>query len=575
MKRSILAVLAVVALGGVSAHAALPTEILGPGLNSGRTEYHQTWDRVLSPDTLYSLTGLYYVDSTYTITIPAGTVVEGDTAATLVIARGGKIYAMGEPCNPVVLTSRKAPGSRAPGDWGGLVLLGAAPVNKVNPVIEGGLVSGTFGGTDPNDNSGVVKYTRVEFAGYRFQLNNEINGMTLGGIGAGTEIHHVQVSYAFDDSYECFGGTVDMRYLVAYGGTDDEFDSDFGFIGKMQFLFGLRDPFYWDASGESNGFESDNDGSGSNDQPFTHPVISNATLIGPERTDAYVPAPPVSSFQHSAVIRRNTRLSLFNSVIMGYPWGVSLRDSGTKTAAAGNVLDWADVSIQATVVHGTTAGSCTPPNVQHVHEESRWPCTDAIAPGVYNWFQGESGTIGSSTRMPNTIKLVDMSQLTDPDPRPDTGSELIGSAHWTHPYLASGFDTTPTYRGAFDPSLPMYAQWTRCWTEFDPQNVDYSNGIVVTGAKERTPAQTEVILENYPNPFNPITMIRFSVPVAGHVTLKVYNVRGELVSTLIDRDMDAGVFEQVFNAEHLATGTYFYRITGNGFTKTDKMVLLK
>jgi hypothetical protein len=574
MKKAILAIAAIVMLWGVTASAQLPTQILGPGLNSGRTPYYQNFDRTLSADTLYILTGTYYIDSTYTITVPAGTVIQGDTAATMVVSRGAQAFMTGEFCNPIVMTSLKAPGSRAPGDWGGLVILGNAPTNQVNPVIEGGIIGGSYGGPDANDSSGIFRYLRVEYPGYRFQLNNEINGITLGGVGAGTEFHHVQVSYAFDDQFEFFGGTVDMKYMVAFGGTDDDFDTDFGYIARGQFMFGLRDPLFWDPAGESRGFESDGD---NGPAPWTHPRWSNVTMVGPQREDATF-IPGTATFDWSAVVREGSRLSLFNSVFMGYPKGLSFRDSDTKTSARDNILRWEDVSLQASVVGGTTDPSCTPASFAHVHSESRWPCTDAIVPGILNWFDNEPGCILSTTRLPSSIALVDMSNLNDPDPRPAAGSELLtAGVSWTDAYLNTAdnfFDQTPTYRGAFDPDLPMYAQWTRCWTNFDPQNTDYSNGTVVTGADR--PAQKQAVtLENYPNPFNPSTMIKFSVPVSGHVTLSVYNVRGELVKTLVDEAMDSGVYEEAFNANGLASGTYFYRVTGEGFTKTAKMVLLK
>ncbi|HVP58236.1 MAG TPA: T9SS C-terminal target domain-containing protein, partial [bacterium] len=193
--------------------------VLGPGLNSGRTPFHQNYNLTLSADTLYYLTGLYYVDSTYTITIPAGTVVMGDTAATLVIMRGAQIFANGTVDNPIIFTSMKPAGQRQRGDWGGVIILGQAPVNQYEPLIEGGIIGGTYGGTNPHDNAGIFRYVRIEFPGYRFQLNNEINGLTMGGVGDGTQIDHVQVSYSFDDSYEWFGGTVNCKYLVAFGGT--------------------------------------------------------------------------------------------------------------------------------------------------------------------------------------------------------------------------------------------------------------------------------------------------------------------------------------------------------------------
>jgi hypothetical protein len=156
---------------------------------------------------------------------------------------------------------------------------------------------------------------------------------------------------------------------------------------------------------------------------------------------------------------------------------------------------------------------------------------------------------------------------------------LTAGVRFAHPYLNPPdgfFDTTALYRGAFDPDVPMYAQWTRCWSEFDPQNRDYTNGETLTGVDDRPVQKDDVVLENVPNPFTPTTTIRFSVPVSGYVTLKVFNVRGELVATIVDGHMEAGeIYEEVFNANNLATGTYFYRLTGNGFVKTAKMVLLK
>ena len=137
-----------------------------------------------------------------------------------------------------------------------------------------------YGGTDPDDNSGVMKYVRIEYPGIAYSLNNEINGLTFGGVGRGTTIDYIQVSYSGDDSYEWFGGTVNCKHLIAYRGWDDEFDTDFGFRGKLQFLVGLRDPEVADQSG-SNGFESDNDGSGSTNSPRTSPTWWNVTLVGP------------------------------------------------------------------------------------------------------------------------------------------------------------------------------------------------------------------------------------------------------------------------------------------------------
>jgi hypothetical protein len=565
------------------AMAQLPQKVIGAGLGSGRTgETHQTFDRVLSCDTVYVLTGIYYVDSTYSMTIEPGTVVLGDTAATLIVARGGQLFSMGEPWSPVVFTSLKAPGNRAPGDWGGLVLLGNGSTNKGQQVLEGGIGGAIYGsGSTANDpgSQGIIKYTRVEFPGYRFALNDEINSITFGGVQEDTEFHHVQCSYGFDDQYEWFGGRLDAKYLIAFGGTDDCFDTDFGMRGRLQHLFALRDPDFWDPTGESRGFESDNDGSGSSDTPLTAPIFSNVTMVGPERTDAHIPH--AGSFDWSAVVRRNSRLAFFNSVIMGWGGGVSIRD-GSR-----NNLTWENISIQASgsspIPSVTEAGCSYMPSTVTVHNTSRWLCSDGV-PGTYegvlDWFDnGVVNSIGSSPRLPSTVAISDLSNLNDPDPRPTLASELVTPGNWdyTNPLVDDGWFDKPSYRGAF-PSVntAKEALWYREFANFDPQNTDYSNGAkgFASDVGDRAPS-TNVTLDNYPNPFNPSTTIRFSVPTAGQVTIDVFNVRGQKVAQVLSRQMKAGDYEEPFIANDLATGTYFFRITGPGFTKTSKMVLLK
>ena len=469
MKRVLtMTVLLTLALG-TRAVADRPTKIIGPGLNSGRTVYHQTFNRTLSSDTTYILTGLYIVDSLKSITIEPGTVIEGDTVATLVIARGGDVFAEGMPDCPIVFTSTKPIGSRGPGDWGGVVILGAAPTNQANPVIEGGIVPGSYGGGgiglgNPDDNSGIFRYVRIEYCGYRYQLNNEINGLTMGGVGRGTQIDHVQVSYSFDDSFEWFGGTVDCRYLVAYSGWDDDFDTDFGFEGRLQFVFALRNPDNHEVTGvgQSNGFESDNKAVASTTNPRTLPRFSNATMIGPRRTDA-TPFPLTAGFEYGFVIRRGTECSVYNSIVMGYLGGYSMRDGFTMDAANADILQGRNISLQEDGALQTMNQTGTPP------------------PGftLVNWFNtaGWNNIGGSATdapRAPSTIGLVNMSSLTNPDPRPAPGSEptTAGVEFTNLNALAGGYFTPTTYRGAFDPSLPLDQQWTAEWTNFDPQNFD-------------------------------------------------------------------------------------------------------
>ena len=230
----------------------------------------------------YLLNGLVYVKGGATLTIQPGVVVKGVSGSALIITKGSKINAVGTSTSPIVFTSSKDTGARVTGDWGGVILLGKASMNQAGGVknIEGIATSTDTeygGGTTPddNDNSGNLKYARIEYGGYVFATDQEINGLTLGAVGRNTIIDFVQCSFINDDSFEWFGGTVNCSHLVSYRGVDDDFDTDFGFSGSVQFALGVRDPNMSDqsAASTSEGFESDNDGSGSSNAPFTSAVF--------------------------------------------------------------------------------------------------------------------------------------------------------------------------------------------------------------------------------------------------------------------------------------------------------------
>jgi hypothetical protein len=556
--------IAIVALLGlIATAAALPalayvgTADLGTVDVNPLAPFNQINNRTLSPDTLYTLHGLYYVDAGVTLTIPAGTIIQGVPAATLCIKRGATILAEGTWNQPIIFTSSEAPGDRLPGDWGGVVILGNARVNQPNPVIEGGIIAqGQYGGTDDADNSGVFKYVRIEFAGYRFALNNEINGLTLGGVGSGTEIHHVQVSYGFDDSFECFGGTVNLHHLVAFAGLDDEFDTDFGYRGKCQFLFGLRDPAQFDATGESNGFESDNDGTGTSAWPQTAPIYSNVTLVGP----LYVadPLPVGNKFQHAGLLRRNSRTSVFNSVMAGYPRGMSLRNLSV-TKAQQDTLRFDNNEVTGNYLYAANM----------IHDRANWLSVAGNA-GLGGWLIAHAN-LDTIVRVPSVVGLGATMALNSPDAVPQAGSVLIGTASWADDYLADSSFQQVTYRGAFDPALPMSGQWTAWWTNFDPQNIDYA--LPATPVRD-TPV-LRASLSNQPNPFNPSTTIQFSAPKAGRATLAVFDLRGHKVASLLDGELAAGPHSLQFSGEGLPSGTYFYRLSGDGYEVTEKMQLVK
>ena len=284
-----------------------------------------------------------YVKNNATLTILPGTIIRGDklTQGTLIITRGAKIIANGTSSNPIIFTSNEIEGGRSEGDWGGLVLLGLARNNQPGGVanIEGiaPTTDTQFGGNFDDDNSGSLKYVRVEFAGIPLQPNKEINGITFGSVGSGTTVDYCQVSFSGDDSYEWFGGTVNCKHLIAYRGLDDDFDTDFGFRGKIQFGLIIRDKDLSDAAADSNSFESDNDAAGSNAQPLTAAIFSNITTVG-AKGDGTLSLPIGEKFEKAFRIRRNSSISVFNTLVAGWEKGLSIELTAVEDNITGDSM---------------------------------------------------------------------------------------------------------------------------------------------------------------------------------------------------------------------------------------------
>lgn len=327
-----------------------PTTIIGGGTDSTAVntvlEGRIITNLTLKASNVYKLRGLVYVTNGAILTIEPGTKIVGELNknGALIITRGAKIIADGTADKPIVFTSEAATPQR--GDWAGVVILGNAPTNSSfngtagTGEIEGGVNNsdglGLYGlGTSSNvaDNSGILRYVRIEYAGYAFLPDKEINGLTFGGVGNQTIVDYVQVSYSNDDSFEWFGGTVNCKHLISFRTLDDDFDTDNGFSGKVQFGISLRDSAIADIS-KSEAFESDNDANGSDLKTVvtaidgtngvkiapvkTSPVFSNMTILGPKVTATTVGN---SLFLAAAQIRRNSEESIFNSVILGWSGG--------------------------------------------------------------------------------------------------------------------------------------------------------------------------------------------------------------------------------------------------------------
>jgi hypothetical protein len=373
-----------------------------------------------------------YVKNNATLTIAPGTIIRGDkaTQGSLIVTRGAKLNAIGTLASPIIFTSNESIGNRAEGDWGGIVLLGLARNNQPGGVanIEG-IVQTTdsqYGGSFDNDNSGTLKYVRIEFAGIALEPNKEINGLTCGSVGSATTIDFIQVSHSGDDSFEWFGGTVNCKHLIAYRGLDDDFDTDFGFRGKIQFALSIRDKDVSDAIGDSNSFESDNDAAGSAGQPKTAAIFSNVTLVGPKGNGSIV-LPVGEKFEKAFRLRRNTAVSCFNSLVVGWEKGLSIEGTAVVNNVNGDSLVFAN-NILTNLV----------PNTNYINNTSGTP---PVSDGTTDsWYLSWWNTDGNDTT--STLAQVSWVNLftplgTTPDARLSSGSSAASGAAFTHPKFFS------------------------------------------------------------------------------------------------------------------------------------------
>lgn len=410
----------------------------------------------LDASKVYLLTSTCVVKSGGKLVIPAGTVIRGaaDLTATpklyamISVERGGMIEVNGTPKKPVVMTSNKAAGSRDRGDWGGLVLCGKAVNNQGSDVQLEGFNNvavdntlGKFGGTDDKDNSGVIKYVRIEFAGLAFEPNKEVNSLTMGSVGSATTIEGVQCSFGNDDGFEWFGGTVNCKKLISYKTTDDDFDTDFGYRGTVQFGIAVRDTNYYDltwnaTSGASTSetFESDNDAAGSGKTPYTAAVFSNITCVGPvslDKTYNDLSSTQKGAFRRGARIRRNSRLSIVNSIFMGYRNFIMFDGDSTIVAAgvkAGTVSEKGNLFRNNYITNTTAAAASAATNtgLAEVDSKNTPSALDAWIKSSTNANMVDKAKYGAG------LILVDPKNSTAPDFRPvSSNADLIGSSDYS------------------------------------------------------------------------------------------------------------------------------------------------
>ena len=440
-----------------------------------------TANRTLQSGVTYKLRGFVYVTNGATLTIEPGTKIVGELNknGALIICRGAKIMANGTATSPIIFTSEATIPQR--GDWAGVIILGKAPTNNsFNGVegigeIEGGINNseglGLYGaGLSSNvaDNSGILRYVRIEYAGYAVLPDKEINGLTLGGVGNQTIVDHVQVSFANDDSFEWFGGTVNCTHLISYRTLDDDFDTDNGYSGKVQFGIVLRDSAIADIS-KSEAFESDNDANGSDRKTFLTPVgsstvpvktsaiFSNITVIGPKATSTSVGN---SLFLAGAQIRRNSEQSIVNSIFMGWNGGSSnaiLIDASKGTPTDLNLEPNGGLSFRNNIIAGPTTNAIS-------YAASSTAPTGATKTSITNWVNtpAYNNTLLNSN---SAVQLITPFHYSNPDFNPASSSSPAASgASFNIPKLATGF-THVNYRGACN----VGDTWWKGWTKFSLQ----------------------------------------------------------------------------------------------------------
>lgn len=307
-----------------------------------------TW----SADSVYILRGYVYVEAPGVLTIEAGTQIisHKDSAGILVVYKGARIEAEGTKEKPIVFTSGET--TPQPGDLGGVVLVGNATGNGNHAVLEGGVEDKykSFGGTNDQDNSGVLKYVRIEYAGKAVNPGDEVNGLSLYAVGSGTTLEYIQVVRGLDDGYEFFGGSVNGKYLIAYNCADDDFDMDDGFHGKIQFAISVKDPGFTDDKGTSgdlsNNMEVDNTNGSSKPftaTPVTHPLLSNFTLVGPNNAPG-----TKTTFGYNMRWRRGAQFELANSIVIGgQKAGLDLDDDPTAQYYKDGISGFRNSFIQA------------------------------------------------------------------------------------------------------------------------------------------------------------------------------------------------------------------------------------
>ena len=419
-----------------------------------------TADQTLFADTTYTLSGFIKVTEGATLTIEPGTTIMGDAAtpgSSLWILRGARIDAQGTVEAPIVFTSSNAAGSRAPGDWGGVVIIGNGIINRSGVVFTEGPIEEQedYGsGSDNGDDSGILRYVRIEFAGYdvSFGGNTELNALSSYAVGSATTYEFIEALAGLDDSFEFWGGAVDSRFLVSYESGDDHFDTSEGHVGRHQFLIGFQStrlepaPGAGEVASDPQGFEMDGCAgtgcdAGTRSEPFTNPIFANVTMVGN-------PSEPQTSGGRGLVLRRGHLGFLTNLILADWAnFAVSVRDTSVTLA----VRDSANVVNAILAGNGAEYEASTDPvfsdaefatlfgSDNHRTAAAATDVITSITPGSFDWTP-----LGDAVTGCNTVTIPAEYDVAD---------------------FFGGTLTLPAYCGAVAPGETWYEGWTSYATE--------------------------------------------------------------------------------------------------------------
>ena len=536
----------------------------------------------LSANEVYLLDGEVYVDNGATLNIPAGTVLKGKQtpstgngqASVLVVQRGGTINATGTADAPIIFTAEADDVTDAfdtneaqRGLWGGVVVLGQATNNRGVRTVEG-IPTSAAGRTqfgcgdagfdcDDDDDSGIIQYVSIRHAGFTLEPNAEINGLTLGAVGRGTTIDHVEVFANSDDSFEFFGGTVNAKYLVGAFGGDDDIDWDQGYTGKLQFVFSIKD----ESGDVGRCIEGDGAASPFTSTPLSSPVVSNLTCVGsglgsvPGGSDAGGP---------TLKLRENTGGFIYNSVFTDWQTsngGVDLEtqptdDDGNPIGATDGSVSTAqnfadgELDIRNNIFFDYSTGNTPAAIVRRddaTLEAAIADRNDFVSPGLISFSRQQDQML---------------------DPRPGVGAAAASGADFTLGELTGdGFFTPVAYRGAFEPGVPV---WATGWTAL--HSMGYLSGLAtpVEGGPEAAFA-----LSVGPNPVRGEATVRFSLVEAQGVRIALYDVLGREVAVVAEGSLSAGPHTARVAATSLPAGVYVLRLDGEGMSASRQISVVR